>query len=478
MKRFTFISMLALLIPLNGIGQNQNALLDDIYFKPSDAYKAQKTTVNKQKPNYKNGAKEIIYLERNTPKTSSLDTTFLLAQTNDSINYAQKNIKQNETEYEYAQRIRQFHNSKDTVLIIDTVYVSQDNNDSYSDINNNPYWWNNNHYGNWGWGNNWYSPYYGYGGWNNYPWGYNNFYGYGGFGGYYGAYGFGGYGGYYGYGYPYYGYMDYYGYGYGYPYYGYDGYYGGGNWSSYYGKTRNPNHDEANRRSADNNNPTGNRYGQTSNGSQSITGGSRMNSTSQNPYTVVSGNGMRGTNQNEVINGVASRPSVSTTQSTARSFQGTGNGIGLVRNGGTRNTSGLYQNYSNSGSTVTTRTNNGTTIINTRPRTATVTTYSTPSTSNGISRSSYSSGSTNTVSSSRPGITYSSGSRSTTSTSSTNYSSGSRSSSSSSSSYTSPSYSSPSYSSGSSSGSSYSGSSSGGSSRSSGGGGSSAGSRR
>jgi len=39
MKTSTFISMLALLVPLAGVSQNQGAFLDDIYFKPSTAPK-------------------------------------------------------------------------------------------------------------------------------------------------------------------------------------------------------------------------------------------------------------------------------------------------------------------------------------------------------------------------------------------------------------------------------------------------------
>lgn len=231
MKTSTFISMLALLIPLAGISQNQGAFIDDVYFKPSTAPKMIKSHESSVKPNVKNGAKEIVYIERETqvlPKTAKI-----LAQINDSIvNSHQRNVDTtnvNESELEYAQRIRQFHNSKDTVLLIDTVYISQNDND--------PYWWNNNYYGNWGWGNRWNSPYYGYGGWYNNPWGYNNFYGYGGFG-----YGYPFYGDYYGYGYgyPYYGY-DYYGYGYPYYGYGYNNYWGGGGWYNTI-KTPDPSH--------------------------------------------------------------------------------------------------------------------------------------------------------------------------------------------------------------------------------------------
>ncbi|HET7732803.1 MAG TPA: hypothetical protein VFK73_03110, partial [Paludibacter sp.] len=122
MKRFTFISMLVLLIPLAGISQNQNTSLDDVYFKPGDATQIKKTQVNKQKPTYKNGAKEIVYIEREIPTVSS-DTT-ILAQTNDSIladslntGYYLNGFKGTKSDLEYAERIRRFHSPKYTIFI-------------------------------------------------------------------------------------------------------------------------------------------------------------------------------------------------------------------------------------------------------------------------------------------------------------------------------------------------------------------------
>ena len=252
MKRFTFfIVMLALLFPLTGISQNNAAIIDDIYYKPGVVKTAQTEapaqTQNKQevstlnKPNYKNGAKEIVYTERKglKPKTVVRDTVYVVGQAGDKtekqsrtpINNSgnsdilvvhdtiyvseiaiddsiQNNREQGhylnefngtESDLEYAERIRRFHNPRYTVFIGDPNYNDiyfLNNNDwnvyvdgSYAYVTptwTNPYWWNYS-----------FSPfsYGGYGsgfgfGWNNYPWSFNNFYG-----GFYGSY----FGDYYGY---------------------------------------------------------------------------------------------------------------------------------------------------------------------------------------------------------------------------------------------------------------------------------------
>lgn len=481
MKRTTIIIIISFLIPILGMSQTKSTIVDDLYLKPGDA-KAQQTTqsqLNQQTQNtkpiskYKNGAREIIYIERENPNSKVIhdtvyvdgkayidgqvnkssdnrnkegihDTIYVVGQENDSIEnnqeqgYYLNGFKGTESDLEYAERIRRFHNPKYEIFAGDPryndIYFLNDNDwnvyidGSYAYVTptwTNPYWWNYNYspygYGYWGLGigfNNWFSP-----------WGYDSFYG--------------------GYGY---GYGDYYGYGYGYG--GYGGY-GYNNWgNNWYGRNndRNPTHDEGMRRDVSNLSGAG-RVGGINNSAQSMIGGGGYSSS--NPYTVVSNTGLRAGSQNPVKT-TGTRINNPSNTSTTRILSTNRNGIGLVRTGGLRNLSSYQNNNRTTGSrTITSYT------INTTPRTNRNTLSSNPMIVNsGASRVS---NSTNTYTNSG---NYSTGTRS--SSSPVNYNSSiSRSSSS---------YSSgnSSYSSGSSSRSSgsYSGGSTGGSSGGGGGGGS------
>lgn len=452
MKRFTFIITLCLLVPLVGMSQNKAALIDDIYFKPSDAKNTEIISKSKQTPNYKNGAKEIIYIERESNKPIIIrDTVYVLAQANDSTEYYEEEgeylneFKGSQSDLEYAERIRRFHNPKYTIHISDPGYTDIYFLDSY-DWNvyvdgsyawvtptwTNPYWWNYNYspysYSSWYWRNSIYSPY---SSWYYNPW--NNFYG-----GYYGY----GYGGYYGYG-SYYGYGGYYGY----PY--YNDYWGGG----YYSSSK-PKHNEADRRGVSNYSGTGSRMGGTAQSAPSSVTNSGYNaSSSRNPYTTVTGTGTRSGSSNPAVSGT--RTGSSSVNSSTRPIPNNGNGIGAVRRDGISrpNTASQYRG------TVNTPTRTPESIINTRPRTTNenVTTptrssnstptrsydatpsrgsYSTGSPSVRTSTGTYNSSTTTAPSSTRSSSSYSSGSSSSPSSSysggSSSSSSGSRSSSSSS----------------------------------------------
>ena len=376
MKQFSVISLLVLLIPLAGIGQNQNTFLDDIYFKPSDANKIQKTQVNKQKPSYKNGAKEIVFIERESPTSTTASDTTLLAQIYDSIpndsqntGYYLNEFNGNESDKEYAERIRRFHNPKYSIFIGDpgyndiyflnnsdwNVYVD----DSYAYVTptwTNPYWWNYNYgpmYGSWGY--NHYSPDYGFFGWNNYPWSYNNFYGYVGFGGYYG------------YGYPYCYYGGYYG-------------YGGGNYWGY--GTKQKNNDDSNQRLRNSTNSRLGGYGYNSSRS-AITSRDKSNQ-----YTVISGS-------NNLSHGGNSRTiSNSPTNVSASTYRSVSNSIGSVRQEFNRNSNG-----SNS-TTYSINKRSGNQTINTRPRTTLSNTSNSYSTARSIGNATNSS--RETLNSTRP----------------------------------------------------------------------------
>lgn len=247
-KLLTIVSLLVVVLS----AQSQTTVIDDIYMKPGDVIKKSTRELEK-KPNYKNGAKEIVFIERDQKvEINTPDTTILLGEANDSTEleeekgYYLNGFNGTESDMEYAARIRKFHNPKYRVFIGDPAYNdiyflnSFDWNvyveDNYAWVTptwTNPYWYDYSFrpYSSWGW-NRWggYNSYYGYngygyGGFYNYPWSYNNYWG--GYGGYYGGY----YGSYWG---------DYYGYGMGYPYYGYGygfnhGFYNGYNYGHYYG---------------------------------------------------------------------------------------------------------------------------------------------------------------------------------------------------------------------------------------------------
>jgi hypothetical protein len=419
MKHNHFLILLCWLFPLVGISQNQVSTFDDIYFKANDAKNIEKTQIVKQTPNqqsinYKKGAKEIVFIEKKIIKPAIVhdtvyvvgqasdmkqnfesekrnfkdkngdsqlvihDTIYVTEQLNDSIDYNSdqghylNGFNGNQTDLEYAERIRRFHNPRYAIFIGDPryndIYFLNNNDwnvyvdDSYAYVTptwTNPYWWNYNlnpyGYGNWGWGfgNSWYSPYSYYSGWYN-PWGYNGFYG--GFGGYYGDYF--GYDGYYGYGYPYYG-------------------YGYGNWMGY--NNRNENYNEANRRSQTNYNGHNRLGGLRIEASGSMIGGSYNTGTSGNQFTIVSGD--------RTISQAGNSSVPRSMISPSRTVSNQTNGIGLVRNTGTR---GIYNQNNTNGNSVT-RTNNYN--INTQPRTYTTTSTNLP-TGNYISRQSSSTNST------------------------------------------------------------------------------------
>jgi hypothetical protein len=345
-----------MLISFYGTSQNQ-ATFDDIYFKPSDAKKMQKIQNNNETPNEKNGAKEIIYIDRNNDNSKVVDnsqvapgdTAKVLAEANDSTENNQQQghylngFNGNESDLEYAARIRRFHNPKYEIFIGDPRYNDiyfLDNSDwnvyvdgSYAYVTptwTNPYWWdyNYNPY-------SWNSPFGFYNNWYNSPWGWDAGFGYG-----YGGFGYP----FYGYGYGGYGYG---GYGYGYGYGGYGGYpyYGGGLYSY---KQHNPNHDEAVRREVSNLRPR--LVG--SSGSSSVINSGFSAGSSRNPYTVITGGS--GSRQQNITayNGYGSRVVRNTVNSSGSTFNRS-SGIGIVRSGGIR-TNNLERTYR--------------TTINTQPR--------------------------------------------------------------------------------------------------------------
>lgn len=317
MKTKILFLQLAMFLSIGLFGQ-KTEMIDDVYFKPgsksilnNNDVKSKK--VVKQQGKYLNGAKEIIFVDRDSVEIVTPDSKYLLAKANDSTELSQNNEDENgghylnefngsQSDLEYAERIRRFHNPKYTIFIGDpnysdiyflnnfdwNVYVDG----SYAYVTptwTNPYWFDYMYrpysYNNWYWGNSWYSPYSVYGGW-----GYNNW-----GSPFYGGWGYNYWGNpYYGsWSYPYYGYGYGYGYGnygWGYPYYGYHNHWNGGYANTNLNRRNDPMNNEANRRVAG-----------TSRSSQGVShrmealtiGGDRTSYSGRNTYTSLSNSNNR-----------------------------------------------------------------------------------------------------------------------------------------------------------------------------------------
>ncbi len=252
-------------------------IIDDIYITPNEAQmvkEVQKARAEKERmvktPTSsisRNGAREIVFIDEDGNQTTVISDTIYIVdgeiivdsllvtdEESEEDGYYLNGFKGSQSDYEYAERIRRFHNPRYTITIADPgyddIYFLDDNywnvhiDGVYATITptwNNPYWWDYKYssfgYNSWAWRYNWGYPYSYYSGWgypySYYGWGYpyydywyNPWYS-----GYYGYYGWG----YYPYDYYYGGYYGWYS-----PYYYYGGYYS----PSYY----NSNNDEANRR--------------------------------------------------------------------------------------------------------------------------------------------------------------------------------------------------------------------------------------
>ncbi len=117
-----------------GYGQKNKASTDDVYFSWDDAKNAAKiTTEPNKKPNTKNGAKEIIFIDRNEDAQNN-SSRLLIAKANDSTTvdsdtlaadegYYLRDFNGSESDYEYAERIRRFHDPRFTIHISDPEYM-------------------------------------------------------------------------------------------------------------------------------------------------------------------------------------------------------------------------------------------------------------------------------------------------------------------------------------------------------------------
>lgn len=191
----TIISIL-ILINLFALQAFSQQFHDDVYFTPIDTEKSQrqevKSSTRAERPNFRNGAREIIYIDNRNNNNSIViarDTILILAEANDSI--MADSVSENEegyylhgftggaTEFEFAERIRRFHNPRHVIHVSDPQYTNiyfLNSNDwnvyvdgSYAWVTptwTNPFWWNYywrpHSYSSWAW-RNWHMG--GWGGW-------------------------------------------------------------------------------------------------------------------------------------------------------------------------------------------------------------------------------------------------------------------------------------------------------------------------
>ena len=362
-----YLFLLLILIVATGTFAQNTDIIDDVYFKPSNKTITPKANTS-EKARYKNGAKEIIFIDRDSVDVAVSDSAYLLAQANDSTEYADYDedgyylhgFNGSASDLEYAERIRRFHNPKYRIFI---------GNSNYSDIyflNNsdwnvyvddfyayvtptwtNPYWFDYMYrpfsYNSWHWGSSWNSPYSFYGGWGYNSWGYNPW----GYNSWYSPF-------YSSWGYPYYGYYGYYDYGWGYPYYGYGNYWGGGYNGSVYKDRNYPMSNTANRRVAGNSRTNAN----SSRRMEAVTIGGRRNvTTNRNTYTALSSGSSR---NGASINSSRSVASTSSSFRNSGSAINSGNQTNRNSNRGEEMTTNRNSRYSTGSSTgnITNRTPN------------------------------------------------------------------------------------------------------------------------
>lgn len=476
----TMIYLVVLLMVASTAFAQKTGFIDDVYFKPSDARNIEIKANERQRPVVKNGARQIVFVDAsNTDVIVTKDTVYVLGNESkkayaDSLSFNEEEgeyingFRGSESDLEYAERIRRFHNPKYTIHISNpawndlyfldswdwNVYVDGTyawvtptwTNSLWFDYHYRPY-----SYNRWNSWNSWHSPYYGgwggygWGGWNSWSHGYHSGY----YAGYYGwPYGYGGgYGGYYGYG-------------------NYWNSWGGSNWGGSNYVTNN------NRGRATDYNYTGTRQSTVNSGGGSAgvpaygrTSGTRssysaVGSSTQTGTRTVS-TGTRSISTNDRSQSVA--PGITRSYSSDRSVdgrsystQGTRSGSAASNNTSTRNSS--FDNRTASGSAATASGSRSTTTTSPSSRSYSTAPASTRSYSTTPS-STRSSSTYSAPSSTRSSSSYStpSSTRSSSSSSSSSYRSSSSSSSSSSVSPSRSSSSSSSYSGGSSGGSSSSG---------------------
>jgi len=423
MKTKVLIPLVFLMFPLISMGQKE--IIDDVYFKAGDVVKTDKSSTTKKPKIDKNGAKEIIFTTNDSSYVASQDTTYLVAEANDSTEtdqgYYLNGFNGTESDMEYADRIRKFHDPRFRVFVGDPnyndIYLLNDwdwnvyLDGSYAYVTptwTNPYWFDYMYspytfgYNGWYWRNSLYNPYY--------------------YGSYYSPY-------YYGYGY---GYGNYYGYGWNNPYYG--GYYSWWNQPYYGGYSHysyNRNHDEAVRRSENNSRSLASSGSTRGVGGSTTIAGSRAAGVSSNyrsSYTTLSDNNrvFRNASGTRVINGntVNSARSSYTSSSTGNgsiSRNTANNSTRSINAVSTRSRTTYTQNSDPAYTTNNTYRSANTTSTNNNSRSAS---YSTPRTSYSTgtpsvrSTSSGSSTTTRSSSYSSPTSTRSSGSYSNSSSSS------------------------------------------------------------
>ena len=124
----TIITLIMSLFLSLGLFAQSKQIVDDIYFKPSDAKALIKERKNKTvtRPNVKNGVREIVFSDQLEDSTDlDADTLAMRPESLDSTEdagYYVNGFNGTESDLEYANRIRKFHNPKYTVFISNPAY--------------------------------------------------------------------------------------------------------------------------------------------------------------------------------------------------------------------------------------------------------------------------------------------------------------------------------------------------------------------
>ncbi|MFV0472143.1 MAG: hypothetical protein ACK5L7_08965, partial [Paludibacteraceae bacterium] len=115
MKRINFITNVLIAFALLFSSQMQGQIIDDIYLTPNDEVMTKKIETKKeriaQNPTYKNGAREIIFIDQNGNRTDiASDTVYVINEEVEEEDINQEVQRFNdESELEYTNRINRFH---------------------------------------------------------------------------------------------------------------------------------------------------------------------------------------------------------------------------------------------------------------------------------------------------------------------------------------------------------------------------------
>ncbi|MGC3977378.1 MAG: hypothetical protein QM751_03570 [Paludibacteraceae bacterium] len=117
--------------------QSNGQIVDDVYLTPNDEVMTKKTKTEneRQKPVYKNGAREIVFIDQNGNRTNIVSDTVYVVN-----NEAEDTLTTDTESEEYTDRIKRFHSNERYFLLEDDDDDSWNNSYFDSGWNWNLYW--------------------------------------------------------------------------------------------------------------------------------------------------------------------------------------------------------------------------------------------------------------------------------------------------------------------------------------------------